>query len=292
MSAFDEPVTGGTIDLVALLQRYALGLVAAVSLGAVAGYAASYLVTQQWEGSATLLVGHVGSRLGDRVGADADRIEPPGRAVERVQAESFKRALVQGFEPPATTAEADLIQSSLRATVAAGDVVKIQTRALSQTRAREIADLVVRQLRRTHEELARPARGALERELLSLDGEIASMEKELARLRAAESSGRDVPADRRFSELVLLASTINSLDGDLRERRDRQADVREYLNVGRTFPTRQLEPTSVSEKPVWPRRRVFAAAGAVVGLLALALYIGLRPSRRATVTQGLGTIAR
>jgi uncharacterized protein involved in exopolysaccharide biosynthesis len=262
-------------DAIGFARTQGVWIIAAIVLGAVLGYSYSLTRPKQWLATSVLQIGQIAS---EQTGGGELLVEPPQRALARIQLAPFKDRLLADLklEPNEQSRAAVLVRDTLTAQILPGtDMLQVSVRGLSPADAKTTLELAQRQLEQTHHAIAEPAIASLRQQLVTLDQDIASVRARrdsLAAKNIAQVQGGAAAANSDAIVLGnLLATTEDQLLDDLKRRRDSLAM---RLGPTRTFDTKPLDEIAVSPQPVSPRRAVYAALGALLGLV-VGLVIGV-----------------
>jgi hypothetical protein len=252
--------------------------------GAIAyGYAVAF-VPKLWEASVLVQIGQIGEALpSPQMSIRAPRpIEPPARVVERIGLASFEGAVLvrlglpNDYEDP----RSELLRDSLRARLLErANLVSIAVRAQSPEEAARSLEAVIAELAGIHARLGAHSverlKGALSEARAALQA--AEAERDAARTQFSRAIARSTT---HFSEGVLAAEVLSTRDDQVRRATDNVRALEVQLGPEFTFPTSAYETTYVPERPIHPRKLLYALAGAVFGgAFALVLGMLLRDAR-------------
>jgi uncharacterized protein involved in exopolysaccharide biosynthesis len=255
-------------DALRFLRTQGIWILMVVIIGAAAGYAYSLTRPKQWLATTVLQIGQI---PGDQGGGDL-LVEPPQRALTRVQLDPFRDRLLARLklpQQPGADARSDLIRNSLAAQILpTTDMIQLSVRGFSEEEAEATLKVAQDQLFQIHHAIAEPSVAALRGQLAALNQEIVTVnarrEKLASRSAAQAQAANSASASADVALSNLLEVTEDGLLDTLTRRRDSMA-----LRLGptHTFDTRPLDEIAVSNRPVSPRRAVFAALGAMAGFV-------------------------
>lgn len=221
----------------------------------------------QWEATAVLQVGQVGQY--GQVGQSGRLIEPVARTVERMNMKTFASAVLTTLKIPLE--ENDPVGGLYRGTlkvrpVPNTDLVEIGVRAHSPEEASLWADTTVKTLSAFHEQIAAPSKAVLTQQLEDIKRDIATVKAAQQTLRQRAESAT-LSAANLFSQNMLLATMIQQRDNELRGLENQKLVFEEQLSPLRTYPTSLLAPVSVTDRPVWPKKKLTVVLASLGGLL-------------------------
>lgn len=254
---------------------------------ALASMAYVYMSDAQWESTAAIQIGQVGQA---EVGKMTALVEAAPRAIERMKLASFQDNVLAsaGIDTSERDPEARLYRSSLKLRQPPGtDLVELRVRAFSRDGALRLAEATVAQLRKSHDELARPSIDALRQQLDDATRQLERAQEARDSLASRVNSGKGIDARNRFAESALLGQMITIRDEEVRKLRERRLILTERLGPGRTYPTSLIESVHVSSRPVSPRRALtvlLAAAGGLAAGIVIALVTGGRRADTASAS--------
>lgn len=262
-SDLGDDIKDDTIDLLALLRRHGFLLAIAICVGAGIGIGVSLLMPLQWEAAGMIEIGQDGTAPT----GEASWLEPPVRVAQRINLGAFKAAVVTSLQLAPQSREARLVQESLRARHEPGDIVSVRVRAETPERAVQALDAVMTKLRATHDRLSLRAIDRLKSQLALVSTDIMQIQAQREALERGTASAEIAgTVEDRFAEMVLSTNLLSTYAADLRNLKERKLQLEATLSIPQQFKTRLIEKPYLGDKPAWPRRSLFAAAGAIVGL--------------------------
>lgn len=239
------------------------------------------LLPKEWSATVVMQVGQI--YVGAAPSTSTLFIEPPSRAVERVKLGPFEDGVLSTLGlplEPSSNAETDLIRSSTRATlIRNADLIEITVRGFSKEKAKLYAQTYEQALINAHAELAQPTIDRLKSDLQEVSESLAVEEKRKEELNKLATSKLTQNVTGKFSENVLLSELINRNDMELRSLRLKKTALQEQLAPARTFNTRPLGDIDISQRPVFPKKSIFAVLGVLLGL-AIGTLVSLWLERR------------
>ncbi|MCY1510196.1 hypothetical protein D9M68_445670 [compost metagenome] len=134
-----------------------------------------------------------------------------------------------------------------------------------------------------HAQLIQPSIGKLQSDLSVTERSLVIEEARRTELQNLVKEQYRIGVTGKFSEGVLLTDMIDKNDLAIRTLRMRQTSLRELLSPSKTFNTRSLGLTHISERPVFPPKIPLALGGAVLGLLVGVLFGLWNDTRRANL---------
>lgn len=235
-----------------------------VGLTAAVGYLA--VTPEQYEASLLVRVGKVGAEK------EAHQIEAPSDVIERLQAQDFKRAVLESLGWNNDGARSRLFVSSLIATSPKDKHVRVGVRGLEADDARRAAEAILSALAGAHRALIEAAVSKQKQELAATADEISDSRALLGHL--DRLSKQISPADHDGMLHWLIASQEQKRH--LRALIRHEAELRKSLKPEMTRQTEVLGSVVVSASPVHPRaRQVWVLAG-IGGLLLGVVLVTVR----------------
>lgn len=275
-------------ELMAELARRKWSIVALTIGGLLLGIVFALTQSPRWTASAVIQLGQIGlsSHIPGNPEAFAVTIEPVTRTAERIRSRAFVRELLHRLGLPTAddtdNSEAQLIRNSLSSIIPRNtNLLEISVSGSSPQRAATAARMALQMLAAEHARLAEPTLARMRRDL---DDSRAQLEETLVRRKELatmmKDEARKLPPSERFAESVLLSKLIATADVEIRELRKEILLLEEQLSPKRTFETAFLTDVDVPDRSTYPRKSLFALAGAGFGLLAAIAWILTRASTK------------
>lgn len=260
-------------DIIDFCQRYCWLLLSILCLGALVGFASTYLLKKQWEAKTVVQVGQIYTGNGPSV-----QIEPTARAMERVRLAPFLDAVIQRLKLPVTPgadANADLIRASANVTLNRGaDLLELSVRGASRDDAQRFLTAFEDELIEIHAALSKPSVDRMQKEMADVKAAIGAEQQRKTKLEFLASRSIASSGAGKFSESVLLSELVQQNESQIRTFQLRKSALEEQMDPQRTFNTRPLGAVAVGRRPAFPRKLFFVVGGAVLGL-SIAIAIGL-----------------
>ena len=273
------------IDVVRIFTRQWRSF-AAVSLAVlVLTFAFCLLVPRQWESTAWIQIGQVGS-----VPAGQDqKVEPLQRVIERLQMVPFQNEVLKaaGFERDA--AESRLYRNSLKVEpLPYANLIRIRVRANSRELAEKLAAATVEGLKGAHEDIEKNLLNMAQASLEGIESDLqnAKAERDLLH-QAATSGGREEVSGKNVSTPALANLMLAGKDSEIRGLQHAKNDMLVRLSSTYTYVTSMPWPVYVPEKQAFPN---FALTWGV-GILA-AILVGAFAAASRDVAQRNAAAAR
>jgi hypothetical protein len=265
------------------VRRHCLSLATFVILGLIGAIVVLVLLPKQWQGTVVVQVGQI-SDVGTPQPLPMP-IESTYRALERLNLRSFQDEVLKRLGlplAPGTNENTDLIRKSTQISVLrSSDLLQIQVRAYSGQDAKRFVDAYKELLLSAHAQLIQPSVDKLKSDLSETDRSLANEETRRTELQSLAKEQYRMGVSGKFSEGVLLTDMINKNDVAIRTLRARQINLRELLSPSKTFNSRPLGATDISEQAVFPPKVPIILAGIMLGLLFGLLFSGWRDTRHA-----------
>lgn len=283
MSGTSTQQPGFDVDAVsAKLRKHWALLAVSILVGGVAGVGVATIVPKQWEAKSLIQVGQIYSVSPDGVPATTN-LESPARTAEWLQSPATEEKVLVALGLPTAVSgnsDADLLRASTKIRyLRAAELIEMNTRAYSPEKAKQVLTTYQAELVATHEKLLAPALNRLKSDMTDVNAGIERRLREQASLETNSMEGKKLSATERFSANALLNQVQERIDTQLRALYQRRAALQEQLNPERTFNTFAVSPVTVANRPVFPKRSVFALLGAVAGALIGAAVVALRGSK-------------
>lgn len=239
-------------------------------LGGILGLLVWHFVPKHWQATMLIQVGQAG---------DGVPIADPSSVAAGVQFPSFVTQVVEEADIGSVDeARGKLVKKSLWATVLKGaPLIEIGVEAYSREGATHVLATVLSMLQKKHSELLAPATARRQSLLDNNKRTLATLEAQRASImsRLESSAVRDGSA---FSQSVLLADLLHSIDGQEHELTAQTALLSEQLSSQKTFNTRVISPIYSPVRPSSSPARFYFVWG---GLLGAAVWVSLRLMRDA-----------
>lgn len=235
--------------------------VSATAIGAALGTSVAFSLPPKYEASAIVRVGQVG-----QVTAGSTVIEALPDVVERLQSPAFRRSVAEQLlgksaDGEALTQEMNRLKATPAKLIKGTNLVEINTQGKTPDEALKAAQLILQNLKERHRPLFEQALAQLQSRLAETTQNLTAIDKGCA------AGGAANPA--QGGAFVQLAQLTES--GRYATLRNQQLAIENALLPLNTRPTDTIEPISVSDRPVSPKKGLIAAigvlAGAMLGLL-------------------------
>ncbi|MCY1336889.1 hypothetical protein D9M69_227030 [compost metagenome] len=276
-------VTALTRHVLPFMRQNWLPLVTFALLGLIGGTVAIVSLPKQWLGTVVLQVG----QISDGVAAQPVPIETTFRALDRLRLPSFQNDVLRSLGLPLeidTNVNTDLIRKSTQISILRNsDLLQIAVRGYSAQDAKRFTEAYKELLLSAHAQLIQPSIGKLQSDLSVTERSLVIEEARRTELQNLVKEQYRIGVTGKFSEGVLLTDMIDKNDLAIRTLRMRQTSLRELLSPSKTFNTRSLGLTHISERPVFPPKIPLALGGAVLGLLVGVLFGLWNDTRRANL---------
>jgi Uncharacterized protein involved in exopolysaccharide biosynthesis len=254
------------VDLWRIFAREWKWFVLVLALTLACTYAFAHLAKRQWEATAWIQIGQVGS-----VPAGQDpKAEPLQRVIERLQLVPFQNEILQSAGYAPTSSVAGLYRKSLKLEpmLYAGSLVHLSVRAYSRQQAGELAAATVARLRLVHQQLeAAPLKSAYAR----LDETQADLQSALADrarlLQAGAAAGRGAAGGSAAQSSLLADMLLARKNEEIRELRLAKSDLTERLDPTYTYETSTVWPVYVPEHQAFPNPALTWGIGLLLGIL-------------------------
>ena len=277
----DDFQSGLSFDQIATFaRRHVVSIVGATVVGVVVGIGGALVLPKEWQARTVLQVGQV-ARSGMAAFVDSGvsvPIELPARTVERLKLPQFEDEVLRKLGLPLSRFESDKT-ALFRDYVTIGlvrnaDLISVSARGYSEDEARRFVEAYQAHLIEVHRDLLQPSVDRASAELAQAKAALELLRQRRVELEAVAAK-RPAHVEARFSENVLLGNLLQTNDDEIRKLQTRIQVLQEDLSSSRTFNTRPLMTSvEVSDRPVFPRKSVFAGLGALIGL-AVGLGLGV-----------------
>lgn len=233
-------------------------------LAFVAALIAVTVMKPEWEASAAIQVGAVGTDQGKQL------VEPVPRVIARMKLKAFEDAVLGGLKVPLSNdATARQYRKTLKAKALPNtDLIEIKVRGRSPQEAQRLVEGTVAYLHDVHKAMAQPSIARMRQLLAQVDEELSRIKVERETALHTAGVSKAVQTSSRFTENVLRDNILIQRDRDVRLLEQTKAGYKEQLDAMRTYPTSYIEKISISDKPVAPKKVLIIFVAAVVGLLA------------------------
>jgi len=279
-----DMMQGDEISIVDLYNKLIAGwrmLVGTLAVGIGCSFAGILLLPEKYEAVAVIQVGQIGQvdQVGqiDQVKVNAQPVEHPVQAVERMKAPAFQLRVAKASSDDellrAITSSPSggvrvLSLQVIKGTVGPDQVPLIELRAEGESReaARHKAEVAINELVKIHDELALPALTRMRANLAISREKLAGAERELSTL--AKLVGAARIKDESFTQLALMTSLRIQKEGDIFVQRQMIAALETALEPPATQSAHAIESVFVPNKPVSPKTGLLLALGCLGGLFA------------------------
>jgi uncharacterized protein involved in exopolysaccharide biosynthesis len=260
------------LDLVAFMQRNFYALLGGALLGAVLGVVIAFVLPAQWQASALVRVGQLGSVV--NVGSP---IEPHLQLVDRIKNRSFQNDVLTrlGQKNGDDDVKAKLFRETLGVKLEKSDLISLTLKGTSSNEVKQQMNAVIIELNSIHAKTSAPSISRWQQELASTELELKRASDEIEKL-AKSLNGSNSLSERVFSQAALVNSLLIARGSELRSFGERKRILEEQLSPERTFATSVLGQIVVSERPVFPKKLPFGLAGLFLGLLSALLWCAMK----------------
>lgn len=252
------------IDLVAFVKRNGLILISGAILGGILGLIIAFSIAPQWEATALLRVGQLGS-----TGTTGSAIEPSLQVVDRIINKSFQNDVLKnlGLSTREDDGAANGFRGALKVKLEKSDLIALSIRGSSQSEAKNNLSAVIAEVKKIHSQMLRPSIKRLEQELAAIEQTLMKANAESERLVKSLDGRTDTLSDKSFSQAALLSNILLVRESELNNARDRKQILEEALSPERTFSTKEIGRVEVSENPVYPKNFLFGLSGSFFGFI-------------------------
>ena len=136
---------------------------------------------------------------------------------------------------------------------------------------------VINEVKSIHTKISAPTIQRWQQELASIQLELKQANAESERLVKSLDGQTNSLNEKSFSQAALLSNILLAREAELKNSRERKRELEGQLSPERTFATKELGRVEVSEKPVFPKKSLFALAGLFLGLLFGVLWVAIKP---------------
>jgi hypothetical protein len=268
------------IDMWRIVVREWRWFVAAGLLVLAATYAYLQHARSQWEATAWIQIGAVGTAP---AGQDP-HVEAYSRAVERLETRSFQDDVLKSVGVPPESRAGALYRRSMRIEqMAYANIVKLRVRGYSAEGARQLATATASVLHAVHERLGAGARAFARARMDELDAHLKAARADRDRM-AAEAAGKGDAA-------AIAALALATRNDDIRELEHARADLANRQLPNYTYETSLAWPVYSPEDRVFPNALLtwgigVLAAAFLASLAAVARHALRGRSRQARVLAG------
>ena len=279
MSIYDEnKIDDGLsmLDMLIFFSKYYKYLLGGGLLGGILGVVIAFTLPAQWEANALVRVGQLGST--GSTGSTGSAIEPSLQVVDRIKNKSFQNDVLKnlGLSTDEDDNVGNAFRDSLKVKLEKSDLIGLTIRGSSPEVAKQHMSAVINQIKSIHTKISAPTIQRRQQELASIQLELKKANAESERLVKSLDGRTDSLNEKSFSQAALLSNILLAREAELKNSRDRKRVLEEQLSPERTFSTMELGRVEVSEKPVFPKKSLFALAGLFLGLLFAVLWSALK----------------
>ncbi|MES2181593.1 MAG: Wzz/FepE/Etk N-terminal domain-containing protein [Pseudomonadota bacterium] len=253
-------------DVVRFIRRNLSILLSCAVVGCILGLAIAFVLPAEWEARALVRIGQLAN-----IGAlgPGNRIEPATHTVEIIKGKSFQDDVLRslGLSTDADDANAKNFHEELKVKFDKSELISLSLRNTSANEAKLQLSAVVNQLKGIHAKIADPIINSWRQELTSINVTLknANIESEqLAKSLELQSGSLNV---KDLSRSMAVSNVLLARSGQLDGLHERKLQLEDALSPKTTFETDMLGQIEVSEKPVFPKKPLFAVGGLVIGLL-------------------------
>jgi hypothetical protein len=281
-------------DLWEKLREGWLVVVGGTVLGIAGALLAIFLIPPKYEAVAIIQIGLIGSPGKEIQGANSVAVEPPSQAVERMKTPVFQikaanaaddQEWLENISRVGMGGTDDLRLQVIKGTVAQGQTPLVELRATGRTPevAKKKAEVSIACLASVHADMAAPSLAKMNAELKLLKEKLVISESESVKLSKMASTTGGL--EERLSPMVLLNNVRGLKDAELRQN---ILALEMALSIPATQPTKAIEETYVSARPVAPKKSLLLALGTIGGLLAgiLRVFVADAWRRAKTAREG------
>ena len=269
-------------DVIKFLKfNFRFFLIGAIS-GSILGLVIAFSIAPQWEATALLRVGQLGSEGSTGgtggTGGTGIAVEPSLQVVDRIKNRSFQNDVLKslGLSISEDDRAAKSFRGSLKVKLEKSDLIALSIRGNSQSEAKKNLSAIITEVKQIHTQMLSPSIKRLEQELAAIEQTLMKANAESERLVKSLDGRTDTLSDKSFSQAALLSNILLVRESELNNARDRKRNLEEALSPERTFSTQEIGRVEVTEKPVFPKKSIFAILGTFIGLLLTLLWVFLK----------------
>ena len=266
---FDDELS--LLDLVAFVRRNFYTLLIGLFLGGTLGLVIAFSMPAQWEATALLRIGQLGNA--GNAGNAGNVIEPTLLVVDRIKNRSFQNDALKnlGLSTSENDKLAKYFKNTLKVKLEKSDLVNLAIRGSSPETAKQNMSAIINEIESIHNKMLEPTVHRWQQELASIHLELDQANAKQERLEKSLNGQTGSLNEKNFSQAALLSNILLAREAELKSLRDRKRMLEEQLSPARTFSTKIIGRVEISEKPVYPKKPLFAALGLIFGLL-IALF--------------------
>jgi len=263
-------------DVIKFLKfNFRFFLIGAIS-GSILGLVIAFSIAPQWEATALLRVGQLGST--GSTGSTGIAVEPSLQVVDRIKNRSFQNDVLKslGLSISEDDRAAKSFRGSLKVKLEKSDLIALSIRGNSQSEAKKNLSAIITEVKKIHTQMLSPSIKRLEQELAAIEQTLMKANAESEWLVKSLDGRTDTLSDKSFSQAALLSNILLVRESELNNARDLKRNLEEALSPERTFSTQEIGRVEVTEKPVFPKKSIFAILGTFIGLLLTLLWVFLK----------------
>lgn len=252
------------IDLWRTLSREWKWFAAVLTLTLVCTYAFAHLAKRQWEATAWIQIGQVGS-----VPAGQDpKAEPLLRVIERLQLVSFENQILNdaGYSPESPTAQLYRNSMKLEPMPYAGPLIRMKVRAYSRQQALTLATATVDRLAAVHKNLLAASQHSARASLVRIETNLQSAQVDQARYEQAAAREVKGNAGGNDTQRSMLGSLLfANKEEEVRNLQQARGDLLDRLSPTYTYGTSMIWPAYVPDRQVFPNPALTWGIGLLLG---------------------------
>lgn len=255
------------LEVIEFFRNHFFKLVGGALLGGVLGLAIALMIPMQWEASALVRVGQLGSaEITANIGSP---IEPSLQTVDRMKNKSFQNDVLKSLNLSISD-NGDVVndfRDTLKVKLEKSDLINLSIRATSSDEAKRYMMAIISEIKSIHTKMSLPSLNRWRQELASVELELKQTNTELDRLTQSLNSTSGTLNEKHFSQSALLSNILLARETELKILHERKRDIEAQLSPERSFATKELGRIEMSEEPVFPKKPLFSLVGLFLGLI-------------------------
>jgi uncharacterized protein involved in exopolysaccharide biosynthesis len=243
-------------------------------LGGLLGLVISVILPARWEATTLIQVGQLANN-----GNGSVAIESPLQALDRIKSKSFQNDVLVHLGIPISEKdkETERFHSLLKVKLEKSNLIRVSIQAHSQQQAGKLLDGLIDELKKIHLKTSTTSINRWIKELQQIRHELETANAESMRLEKLLHSHEISLNDISFSRATLLSNILLLRENEVKNLRNRESELQDYLSPVRTYETNQVGRTEISEDSVFPNKSIFCFVGLLIGLFFSALWRVFRP---------------
>jgi uncharacterized protein involved in exopolysaccharide biosynthesis len=258
-------------DIWQALRHSWILIISATLLSTLIALILALTLSKQWNATATLRIGHIPPDTSEfkLITSEPKVIEAPLQTIERLKLMGFKQKVLIDLGLPTEEGvdrRTDLFVNSLKGNAIQNtDFISLSIRGYTANEARNSLKAVVKEIQAAHILITMPLKNRTFKESLVTTTALANTTREIAELKSQMTQINK--SNSAFAPSIVAINLLTAKETEEQSLQSQHIQDSARLDAFDEQATTLVNTIDVSTKPVFPKRSIFLAIGALLGLL-------------------------